>query len=320
MIDTPQNTDNATPQKKETDIGFYGSLFASVSFPASTPKKRYWTRTNGRDTLIIEAGTAPKLHRKKLVLDENGNQIRETLLVPAGIIPRHIMLYLSYVWIIKRQEGELSKTINLGGSLGEFLKRINMTKGGKQYDLLLRQVRRLFNCRIGTTKETDRGFVEQQPKPIIEKYDLWWSEKQPDQQTIMPSSITISDNLAAILDKSFPLNLETVRAIGRNVLAFDLYSWLTLRHYSTVRQTTITFEKLHEQFGSAYKEIRNFKPELKKAFNLIHKYYEHNSIISDKGIQLRRSLPDIDPKNMSSEKSRQYLIDLGIDPPVENSG
>ena len=307
------------PLKKQesTEIGFYGSLFASVSFPAKTPKKRHWTRTNGRDTLVIEAGTAPKIRRRKIVKDDHGNTEREALLVPAGIIPRHIMLYLSYVWVIKRQQGEQSKTINLGGSLNDFLKRINMPKGGKQYTLVLEQVRRLFNCRIGATRESGSGYQEQTPAPIITEQQIWWTAKQPDQQTILPSTITISDSLAAILEKSFPLNLETVQAIGKNVLAFDLYAWLTSRHYSITKPVTISFKALHEQFGAEYAEVRDFKIRLKRAFELVGKHYKHNSVLTTHGIELRRSKTDIDPKNISSQVSRQFLIDLGIHPPGE---
>lgn len=305
-------TDNLE-KKQSNEIGFYGSLFASVSFPARTPKKRYWTRTNGRDTLIIEAGTAPKISRKNIVKDEDGNQVREPLLIPAGIIPRHIMLYFSYVWVIRRQKGEQSKTINLGNSLNDFLRRINMPKGGKSYRLLLEQVRRLFNCRIGTTRESNKGYKEQAPTPIITEQDIWWVDQKPDQQTILPSTITISDSLAGILDKSFPLNLETVQTIGKNVLAFDLYAWLTSRHYSLTKPVTITFEKLHEQFGAEYKEIRMFKAKLKKAFELVKTHYNHNSILTDSGIELRKSKTDIEPKNISSQVSRQLLIDMGID-------
>jgi len=306
-------TDKDKLQKSESsEVGFYGSLFASVSLPASTPKKRHWTRTNGRDTLIIEAGTAPKIRYNKIVKDENRNAVIESLKVPAGIIPRHIMLYFSYVWVINRQKGEQSKTIYLGSSLSEFLKRINMTKGGKQYSLLIEQIRRLFNCRIGTIKETQDGIITKSPKPIIEESQLWWSFKQPDQKTILPSKIKISESLANILDKSFPLNLQTVEAIGKNVLAFDLYSWLTSRHYSLTTPKVITYENLHEQFGSQYKELRDFKIRLKKAFELVKTHYKHNSIITEQGIELRKSKTDIEPKNISSQVSKQFLIDMNI--------
>jgi hypothetical protein len=296
----------------EKDIGFYGSLFASVSLPAKTPKKRYWTRTNGRDTLIIEAGTTTKIRRKKIVYDESGNEIRESLLVPAGIIPRHVMLYLSYIYKVKQAEGDNTKTIVLGNSLNDFLKRINISKGGKTHKLVSEQVKRLFNCRIGTTKRTDKGIIERPPKPIIDESRLWWSEIKPDQTSILPSEVIISNELASILDKSFPLDIGTVKAIGRNILAFDMYAWLTYRHYNLSKPVTISFDKLHEQFGSEYKELRNFKTKLKTAFNLVKKYYPHNSILTDHGIELRQSKTDITPKQISRQKSQQLLIDMGI--------
>ena len=324
-------TDEQKKLKKQEskEIGFYGSLFATVSFPAKTPKDkddpkkdaRHWTRNNGRDTLIIEAGSAPKIKRRKIKKDENGNVELEDLKVPAGIIPRHIMLYFSYVWVIRKQKGEQSKTITLGNSLNDFLSLINFEdkresrkkKGGNTYRLIREQVKRLFNCRIGAMRESDKGYKKQAAAPIITEQEIWWTDIEPDQRTVLPSTITISDSLAAILDKSFPLNLETVQAIGKNVLAFDLYAWLTSRHYSLAKPTTITFDKLHEQFGADYSQERDFKIRLKKAFNLVKKYYPHNSILTDKGIELRRSKTDIEPKNISSQISKQMLIEMGIE-------
>ena len=312
-------------KQESKEIGYYGSLFASVSFPARTPKKRHWTRTNGRDTLIIEAGTAEKVRRRKIVRDENGNAELEELKVPAGIIPLHVMLYFSWVWTIRKQHADQSKTITLGNSLNDFLKRINVSKkdkvsrGGNTYEVILEQVRRLFNCRIGAFKESEsgQGIRKKTPTAIIEDQEIWWTDIIPDQKTILPSTVTISDSLAAILENSIPLNLETVQNIGKNVLAFDLYAWLTGRHYSISKPTTVSFKALQEQFGADYKEIRDFKVRLKKAFELVGKSYQHNSIITEHGIELRRSKPDIDPTNLSSNVSRQFLIDMGIKPPGE---
>jgi len=309
----------ALEQQESKDIGYYPSLFASVSFPARTPKKRHWTRTNGRDTLIIEAGTAAQIQRRKIVRDENGNPVMESLKVPAGIIPRHIMLYFSWVWTIRKQHGDQSKTITLGNSLNDFLRRINAidpVKGGNQYEQILEQVRRLFNCRIGAVRESDKGYQKQHPKPILDSEAVWWSGIDPDQKTILPSTVIISDSLVTILENSLPLNLKTVQAIGRNTLAFDLYNWLTLRHYSITKPVTITFEALHRQFGADYKRLRDFKDRLKKAFELVGKHYKHNSIITAHGVELRRSKTDIEPLNYSSQAARQFLIDLGIEKPV----
>jgi hypothetical protein len=91
---------------------------------------------------------------------------------------------------------------------------------------------------------------------------------------------------------------------------------LTGRHYSITRPTPVSFKALHEQFGAEYAEVRDFKKKLKKAFTLIGSLYKHNSILTDHGIELRRSKPDITPTNLSSEASRQFLIDMGINPPV----
>ena len=283
-------------------ITYYTTLLSAISLPAKTPVKRYWQRTNGRDTLIIKAGEAPLIENNKIVRDRFGEPIPEELKLPSGIIPRHIFCFLSYEWTLKK-----NKTFMLGNSFHDFLKKMNKSSGGKQYQIMKDQIRRLFYCSIGALKETDRGFKQKIPSPIIDNIKVFWSDMDDQEESILPSSITISDYLADILCRSLPLNHETIQSIGKNVLAYDLYCWLNYRHYSLSDKFTISYEALHQQFGSDYKQLRDFKSRLQKAFNLISDSYIHNSKITENGILLVPSKTDINPKIISSAKLNKLL-------------
>ena len=301
-----------TTSTAREDIGYYpAQLTSAATFPARTPPdrhyikpekgpRRYWTRTNGKYTLTIEAGSAfcfKRSGREKFSLakDCKGRPIREQLHVPSGIIPRHIMLYLCRQW--KRNK---SRTIPLGGSLNEFLQNVYIPRGGESYRRIREQIRRFVHCRIGfiVTNGSTNKIREHFPKPIIEKQELWWNDNNPDQMSCLPSSITISETLEAILDIGAPLNIKTVTQIGGNVLAYDLYAWLTWRLYSIYRPVTVKYKDLHEQFGSHYSKIGAFKRQLRVAWDLVRQHYRHNSVLTAHGIELRKSKTDIVPINL----------------------
>jgi len=276
-------------------VTFYGSRFASIAFPAKTPKERIWERENGRDSLVIIAGE---------IKDEKTGKYKD-LKVPSGIIPRRILVYLSHQWMENHQNGVRNRQIELGSSLHEFLEKIDIKKGGSTYKSIIDQTNRLFLAKIAYHSTSDHHYSVKQTL-VAREYQLWWS-KIEEQSSFFPSYVEITEDFAYFLDKSMPLNLETIQNIGANCLAFDLYTWLNLRHYSIVNPVTIDWESLHEQLGANYKNLRQFKPEVKKAWELVQKTYQHNSKLTEKGIILIRSSPDIQIKNYSKSKSLEFL-------------
>ena len=278
---------------------FYGSRFASISLPARTPKGRFWKRSNGRDSLVIEAGAI-----------ENKKGEMEDLKVPSGIIPRRILIYLSHKWMEQRQQKERDRRIELGSCLYDFLSSLDLKSGGSTYKSIEEQSTRLFNAKIAFHSKSDHHYSVQQAL-VARKYELWWS-KVENQESLFPSFVELSEDFVGFLDRSMPLNLETVQALGGNCLAFDLYVWLNLRAYSLASPITVKWADLHLQLGANYKDKRFFKRDLKKAWEVVQSYYQNNSLITEHGIQLIRSKPDIEVKNFSKHKSIQFLNEFGL--------
>lgn len=293
--------------KKEVDqpenITFYGSRFASIAFPARTPKGRLWERINGRDSLIISAGEKKNPKTGKT----------EDLKVPSGIIPRRILIYLSHVWMLQRQAGVREKRIKLGSCLHDFLTHLELKAGGKQYKQIIEQTNRLFLAKIAFHSRSEYRYSIEQAL-VAKRYELWWGEGK-GQHNSLPAWVEVTDEFSAYLDDSMPLRLETVQAIGGNCLAFDLYTWLNLRHYSITWPYLVKWEELHEQLGTNYKDLRCFKAKLKKSWQIISTHYRHNSKIVENGVQLIRSKTDVEIKNYSQAKALDFLQQLGV---VEN--
>lgn len=291
--------DESNIEKLPQKTTFYGSRFAMIALPARTPKGRFWKRSNGRDSLIIEAG-----------MIENKKGELEDLKVPSGIIPRRILIYLSHKWMEQRKEKKRDRRIELGSCLHDFLQNLDLKKGGSTYKKIEEQSTRLFNAKIAFHSKSEHHYSVQQAL-VARKYELWWS-KVENQIGAFPSFVELSEDFVSFLDRSMPLSLETVQALGGNCLAFDLYVWLNLRAYSLVDPVTINWENLHLQLGANYKNKRHFKAEFKKAWELVQSYYQNNSMVIENGVKLIHSKPDIDVKNFSKNKSINFLKNLGL--------
>jgi len=287
------------------NVTFYGSRFSSIAFPARTPKARFWSRSNGRDTLLIEAGMKEC---------QKTGQLKE-LKVPSGIIPRRLLLYLSHKWMENREKKKRDRKIELGSSMFDFVEKLNMVKGGKQYKSILDQCDRLFLSKIAF-HSSSKMFYSVKQALVARDYEIWWS-KIEDQYSLIPSWVEVTEDFACFLDKSIPLSVETIQALGGNCLAFDIYTWLNYRHYSIANPFLIKWDELHSQLGCGYggENQRKFKQKFEKAWKMVKSYYGHNSKLdpNGEGVWLIRSKPDIETKNYSSAKSKEFLKILGCD-------
>jgi len=289
-------------RKITENVGYIGTKFALLFLPSRTPKERIWTRTNGKFTLVVEGGSMPKYRRNKVIKDKNGNAIYEELKIPAGIIPRHILQFLSYMWVVRAEMPiEERRVINIGTSLYDFMKKIGLSTGGKSYKTLVEQSDRLFRARIGILEEGKDYVEETIPKRLVDKVRLFWDHKNAEQQSILSSTVTLSDSMIEVLSNSMPLNLNTLSKFGCNIMAYDLYCFLNLKHYCTTTPFNLTNETLHK-FFSPRMELKQFNFHFKKAFTLVKKHYPHNTTLDNNIINIRPSRTDIDPSILSQNK------------------
>ena len=91
--------------------------------------------------------------------------------------------------------------------------------------------------------------------------------------------------------------MRALKALKRSPLALDIYNWLTYRMSYLSRSTTIPWEALQMQFGSAYAEKRVFKYKFLEAMKKVQLVYPEAKVSeSDGGLLLIPSKPHIAKK------------------------
>jgi Plasmid encoded RepA protein len=221
-----------------------------------------WSRSNPFFTLSIRPGfrTNPRTRQPECVG------------YPYGSIPR-LLLYWITTEAVKRQ----NRKLELGASLNEFLRELGLnpaTGGGKRGDAkrVQEQIRRLFAASISFEHATEQRsrFLDM---PIVSEEDLFWSPKDPNQAALWGSWIILGESFfEAITAHPVPVDLRVLRALKQSPLALDLYGLIVYRGFVVAKKgqkTFIPWRGLHDQLGTGYSDLDNFKKKCKAALRKI---------------------------------------------------
>lgn len=240
-------------------------------------------RRNGNYTLAIEAGS-------KINVDG----ISSTPLgYPYGSIPRLIL-----AWITTEAVRTKSQTIQLGETLADFLRELNLGRtGGEKGDItrLRNQMDRLFASRIAFFSRGAKNNALEYLQ-VIQKQWYWW-ERQPSED-IAPEFAVIrlgEEFYREIVERPVPLDLRIIHALKQSSLALDIYSWLTYRMSYLKKKTLIPWASLALQFGSDYTRLRAFKAHFIEQLIAVKALYSHArfSTESEGGLTLYPSRPQV---------------------------
>jgi hypothetical protein len=193
-------------------------------------------------------------------------QANQKIGLPYGAIPRLLIAWLT-------QEAVRTKTreLLLGDTLSAFMRELGfIPSGGSRGTIpaLKRQMQRLFTTTVSCAYSDEEREARIQML-LVDKYNLWWHPKNPDQQSIWQSTITLSDNFfQKITTSPIPVRMKTLEALKGSSMALDIYCWLTYRNFYAQRPIRILWETLQAQFGSGYPETAQGKRDFKKKFLL----------------------------------------------------
>ncbi|WP_045762269.1 replication protein RepA [Xanthomonas albilineans] len=237
------------------DIAFLHSTFCQVGLPRSKPKGDTFERKSGNAAVRLEAGT----------LWDGADYIKQPL--PYGTKPRLLLLHL-----IRSYLRTGNRTIDLGESVRDFLQNtlnIDASGGAKGGMTGFReQIKAFAACRMVIGYNMPTGAVRTRPaERLVEEFEAWPETNNRNGQRILwPSSITISADFAASIEKaSVPLDARAIQAIQDSALAIDLYSWLAHRLHRLDRPAILHWASLRGQFGQEIADPRNFKRNFVKA-------------------------------------------------------
>jgi hypothetical protein len=182
--------------------------------------------------------------------------------MPYGSYPRLLL-----IWLTTEAVREKSSTLQLGSSLSEFMAKLGLSPTGGQWGSIARlkeQAIRLFGSVVtayDSTNARDRGEMI----TVAEKWDLWWSHSQSEQETLFGSWVKLSSSFFdEVTHKPVPLDMRAIRALKKSPLALDLYAWATYRASYLHHRTVIPWHSLQQQFGVGYSDSGQGKRDFKK--------------------------------------------------------
>ena len=266
VSDVPEKFINAAIEIQETSardagaIGYTTPLMALVSLPHSDPKTGRYERRNGKLRMII---SDPR---------EVG--------IPYGVIPR-----LIFVWLIMEATRTKSKTLKLGDSLYQFLKKLTITPSGGYLGSTTRvtdQMNRLFSSVFTFEYVDGQGrFLNVLNAPVAHKFKLWFS-KDSNQGDLWNSEITLTNEFfEEIIQHKFPIDTRVLKVLKQSPMAIDIYLWLTYHNGKDKRKVKkpvcISIEQLQQQFGAGYaltpRGRKDFKQAFKRALRNVNTVY-----------------------------------------------
>lgn len=244
-----------------------------------------WRRKGHRVRLIVEPGRLPT--------PGGGDKLYG---VPYGSRARMIMLYLQTRAL---QTG--SPEIELGNSMYEWLTRMGISDGGKQYRDVREQASRISACNL-TFVWNDDGQKATFEKDTIIKGGITFAEAERDskQLALWTEKVRLSDTFyRALREHPVPVWEPAIKLIANKSMALDLYIWLAYRLHVLAGPTPITWAALYEQFGFSYQNLKHFKPRLADALTMATAVYPEAKLdLTDQGVTLYPSPPPIPERKM----------------------
>lgn len=220
-------------------LGFMSRLLVMVNLPYRDPgiEALSWWRENGGVVLDVTPG------RKK------GKSIG----IPYGTYPRLILAYL-----ITQAVRTQSPEIFLGKTFREFLKLVGINDGGKQYKQVYKQLERTISAAFSWTYQNEKMWSRTNIQ-VSHQSQLWWDSKSPDQPSLWESRVKLNtDFFNEIIRKAVPLDFRVLKALKNSPLGLDLYMFLSWRTFNLKEPVFISWEKLHNQLGGQYKDLKEF--------------------------------------------------------------
>jgi hypothetical protein len=260
---------------EENRLGITHAGFAMTSLPHKRIEEGLWRRDGHRTTLLVESGR-----------NRNGSLVG----VPYGSIARLILLYL-------QTEAVRTNTpeVELGRSMKSWMGRMSLTTGGKTYQLVTEQARRISACRLTFFTERENGAESRHNGAFVEDAITFASVIDDDQPSLWQDRVRLDPGFwRSLREHPVPVREEAIKAIGTRSLAIDVYIWLAYRLHSLSKSTPVSWAAVHAQFGAGFRLVRQIKPTFVEALNLALAVYPEARVDADKnGLTLHPSPPAV---------------------------
>ena len=260
------------------DIAHAG--FAMASLPHKKTSETVWERDGGQVKLLVESG-----------LDAG----RQPIGIPYGSIARMILLYLQTQAVRTR-----SREVVLGASMNAWLGAMGIPVGGKTYQIVREQSRRISRCRLTFFRRagnaemvTNGAFVRDAILPV--------DPDSADQLSLWQERVRLDEGFfESLIEHPLPLREAAIRQISNRSMAIDLYVWLAYRLHVLGGPVEVSWAALKRQFGEGYGELRFFRRDVLPSLKLSLAVYPEAKVTIDEkiGLILYPSPPPVQPKRL----------------------
>jgi replication initiator protein len=260
---------------EKAQIGIAHAGFAMAALPHKKTYEAVWERDGGQIKLLVESG-----------LDSS----KQPIGIPYGSIARMILLYLQ-TQAVRTQRRE----VELGASMNAWLTAMNIPIGGKTYQIVREQSRRISRCRLTFFRRTTNAelvtngaFVRDAILPLdpaeSAQIPLWQERVRLDEGFYQ-----------SLIEHPLPLRETAIKQISSRSMAIDLYVWLAYRLHVLKEPVEIGWPALRRQFGEGYKELRFFRRDVLPSLKLALAVYPeaHLEVDEKAGLTLYPSPPPV---------------------------
>jgi len=224
--------------------GFLHAALCQLGLPRRRMDGETFERTSGNASIRLRAGE----------LWDGRAWVSQPL--PYGVKPRLALVHVSSEAVRTR-----NPVVEVGSSIREFLGRLGLGAGGREYSRFQQQMRALaaVEMRLGIGAKT----LKAQP---IKEFDAWLHPTGA-QRTLWPGTITLSpDFFDGLVAAAVPLDPRALAALRHSSLSMDTYTWLAHRlHRVRAPGERVSWEALQGQFGQEYAEAKVFNRDMRKA-------------------------------------------------------
>ncbi|WP_262267579.1 replication protein RepA [Microvirga yunnanensis] len=261
----------AAPSSPE-NIQHIHSVLALCGLPYREPKgEREFFREYGRNTLSIMAG--------RLKNPRTGQM--EVQGLPYGPKARLVLLHLCTEAVRQR-----SARIEVADSLSGFIKQMGFPVTGGERGTLRQfkeQLNRLAACtmQLGLWDGASRSSTLNVPP--FRQLDIWLTGNS-DQGLLWSNTVQFhADFYENLIQHALPVDIRAARAFSGSARKLDMLFWLGYRLRTVQRPLKLSWDNLHQQFGSDNASIRSFKQAFKGDLAHIKEVFPRLRVSLDEG-------------------------------------
>ena len=173
--------------------------------------------------------------------------------------------------------------------------RMSLASGGRNYQLVAEQARRISACRLTFLTDLSGGAEHRHNSAFVQDAIPLAGIAESNQPSLWQDRVRLDQGFwKSLQSHPVPVREEAIRAIGPRSMAIDVYIWLAYRLHSLTKTTPVSWPAIHAQFGAGFKAIRQMNPVFVEALNLALVVYPEAHVgVEKEGLTLHPSAPAV---------------------------